>query len=113
MSKPEQTVQIQIANYLKLKYPKLLWTISPVGLIISRNMGILAVRMGYQKGTPDIMIFEPRYGFHGLFLELKVEGGTVSDEQTNFLKTATTKGYVSIVCWGYQDAVAVIERYLT
>ncbi len=31
--------------------------------------------MGYWAGTPDIMIFEPRWEFHGMFLELKMPGG--------------------------------------
>jgi hypothetical protein len=112
MSKPEQKIQISVANYLRLRYPKLLWTISPVGLIISRNMGMLAVRMGYKAGTPDIMIFAPRGVWHGLFVELKAPGGTVSDEQTSFLAGAFESRYATAICWSYDEAIKTIDQYL-
>ncbi len=112
MSKPEQKIQISVANYLRLKYPKLLWTISPVGLIISRNMGMLAVRMGYRAGTPDIIIFEPRGHFHGLFVELKSDTGATSEKQNLFIRDALDRGYATAVCFSYAEAARTIDNYL-
>jgi hypothetical protein len=112
MSKPEQKLQIQVANYIQLRYPKLLWTISPVGLIISRTLGMLAVRMGYRSGTPDLIIFEPRGKFHGLFIELKWGDNTTSEEQNKFIQDALDRGYATAVCWTYEEATKTLDNYL-
>lgn len=112
MSKPEQKLQISIANYLRLAYPRALWTISPAGLIVNRNLGMLSVRMGYRKGTPDLLIFEPRGKFFGLFLELKVGDNNTSEDQRNFLSAASFNGYATAVCWDYVESVETIDKYL-
>lgn len=112
MSKPEQKLQIQVANYLRLAYPKCLWTISPVGLIINRNLGMLAVRMGYRSGTPDLIFFEPRGVFHGLFIELKWGDNDTSDEQKRFIQDALDRGYATAVCWTYEETIKTIDNYL-
>ena len=37
---------------------------------------------GYKRGFPDVFIYEPRGGFHGLSIEMKKEkGGVVSKHQ--------------------------------
>lgn len=112
MSKPEQKLQIQAANYLKLRYPSCLWTISPVGLIIGRNLGMLAVRMGYQKGTPDVIILEPRGPYHGLVIEIKWGDNTTSPEQDEFLDRAKARGYLTAVCYTHSEIVKTVDEYL-
>ena len=112
MSKPEQKLQIQVANYCKLRYPHLLWTISPAGLIINRNLGMLSVRLGYRKGTPDLLFFEPRGIFHGLVIELKDINGSVSDDQREFIEEASKRRYATAVCWTYEETIETIDKYL-
>jgi len=112
MKKPEQKMQCSIANYLRLKYPGLLWTISPAGLIINKSLGIMAVRMGYRSGTSDLLIFEPRGIFHGLFVELKVPGNLTSDDQDEFLTAANLRRYATAVCFTYTDTITTIAKYL-
>jgi hypothetical protein len=113
MSKPEQKIQIAFANYLRLKYPDLLWTISPAGMLTRPAIGILAVRMGYKKGTPDILIFEPRGIFHGLLIELKAAEGKVSDDQTIFIAKAHLLRYATAVCWSYEEAIETVDNYMS
>lgn len=112
MSKPEQKIQTSVANYIRLKYPRLLWTISPAGLVRGASMAVLMKRMGYMNGTPDIIIFEPRGVFHGLFIELKAPGGTTSDEQIKFLAQASFLKYATAVCYSYAEAIGTIARYM-
>ena len=69
MRKPEQKLQNQVANWIRLRYPDLLWTISPAGLVRGANMAVQMKRMGYTNGTPDILIFEARGRFHGLLID--------------------------------------------
>lgn len=112
MSKPEQKIQIAVANYLRLAYPNLLFTISPAGLIRGLGTAMIMKRMGYTNGTPDLLIFEPRQRFHGLFVELKADKGVTSDDQLKFIAKASSNGYATAVCWGYDEAVATIDKYL-
>lgn len=110
--KPEQVLQIQAANWLRLKYPKLLWTISPAGLIIGRHIGILAVRMGYRKGTSDLIILEPRGPYHGFMVEIKWGKNTTSEGQDVFLAEALERGYHTAVCYTFQEIVKAIDDYM-
>lgn len=68
--------------------------------------------MGYRNGTLDLLIFSARYNFHGLFVELKVPGGRVSDEQNKFIQDALYAGYATAVCWDYEETIATINKYL-
>lgn len=112
MSKPEQQMQNKVANYLRLRYPSLLWTISPAGLVRGASMAVLMKRMGYRNGTPDIIIFEPKGIWHGLFIELKAIKGTISDEQREFLATASGLKYATAVCWSYEEAIQTVDNYM-
>ena len=112
MSKPEQKHQIAVANQLRLEFPNLLWTISPAGLITRPSTGILAVRMGYRKGTSDLLIFEPRGWFHGLFIELKANDGKPSDEQLKFLAQAGFLRYATAVTWTFEETMSTVRNYM-
>lgn len=112
MSKPEQKHQIAVANQLRLEFPNLLWTISPAGLITRPSIGILAVRMGYRKGTADLLIFEPRGVFHGLFIELKANDGKPSDEQLKFLAQASFMRYATAVSWTFEETIETVRKYM-
>jgi hypothetical protein len=68
--------------------------------------------MGYTNGTPDLLIFEPRQRFHGLFIELKAEKGVASDDQLKFIAKASFNDYATAVCWGYEEAIKTIDKYL-
>jgi len=72
-------------------------------------------QQGYQKGTPDILILEPRGIFHGLAVELKIYDNSPTFEQAMFLcelgkrcykVLVTPKGsdYAQALQW-FRDAV--------
>ena len=81
-------------------------------------------RMRSSAGLPDIMIFEPRKSYYGLFLEVKREdfavykkdGGLVSNahiqEQENILHRLKQRGYMAEFVRGFDDAKAIIDYYL-
>lgn len=69
--------------------------------------------MGYEKGMPDLAIFEPRGAFHGLFVELKrTRGGTVSVDQRIMMARLRDRGYQVAVCKGATEAIDTITAYL-
>jgi hypothetical protein len=76
------------------------------------------------KGFPDIVIYEPKGDYHGLFIELKVEGVKlfkkdgitfVSDhiyEQNIMIMDLRRKGYFADFAIGFDQAKARIDWYM-
>ena len=71
---------------------------------------------------PDLIIFEPRQGYHGLFIELKVKtpykknGELLSCEhlqgQEKTINDLNAKGYKALFAWEFEQIKAVIDDYL-
>ncbi|MCK5357340.1 MAG: VRR-NUC domain-containing protein [Elusimicrobiales bacterium] len=112
-SNTEEIEQIKTVNYLKLQYPKVLFTISPAGIRLHPAVGTKFKRMGYRAGTPDLLILEPNKYFHGLFIEMKKnKGGKVSDNQRTFLNHLLANNYEAKVANGFNEAIKIIDEYL-
>lgn len=112
MAKPEYRIQTDFVKHVRLYYPDLLMTISPAGMVLSPGMAKISTALGYLKGTPDVMIFEPRGQYHGLFIELKAPGGRISPEQIKVLGKLSSAGYATAVCWSTLAAIEELEKYL-
>lgn len=68
---------------------------------------------GVRAGVPDLCLPVPRGQYHGLYLELKAEKGRASDAQKWWGERLLAQGYFWIICYGWENAVAVLERYLS
>jgi len=68
--------------------------------------------MGYQPGTPDMMILVPRGGYHGLVIEMKSARGTATTGQRRTLAFLRTQGFACHVCKGYAETVKTWLDYL-
>lgn len=112
MFNEEYQIQVALVNWIKTEYPDLLFTIAPNGMKLSIGSAVKLKRMGYSKGTPDIMIFEPRVGYHGLFIELKTSKGQVSPEQVQWRTQLNLRKYISYVCRSVDESVDIIKAYL-
>jgi hypothetical protein len=74
-----------------------------------------AKRTGLKRGVPDMFLPVAVGGWHGLFVELKRDGGTRSDlkpEQVDWLQRLQAAGYQTAVAFGWREAVAEIAGYL-
>lgn len=67
---------------------------------------------GQRNGVSDLFLMAARGGSHGMFLEMKCEGGRISDEQHDFAWAATVQGYKVVTAWSYDQAVQEITSYL-
>lgn len=68
---------------------------------------------GVKPGIPDLFLPVARDGYHGLFIEMKrKKGGKVSDDQTHWIVQLNKKGYLAVVCAGWEEAAEMILRYL-
>lgn len=71
-------------------------------------------KQGVKRGVPDMCLPVPRGGFNGLYIELKrVKGGTVSDEQREWIAALAEQGYKAVVCRGAEEAIRTIKEYLS
>lgn len=69
-------------------------------------------RGGVKAGVPDICLPVARCGFHGLYIELKTIHGRISDRQLEWNKNLKLQGYCSMVCFGADEAISFIEKYI-
>lgn len=130
MRKDEEKIQIQVSDYLRLKYPKVIFTFDSSGLRLPMGLAVKAKKMRSDRGFPDIMIFEPiiTHGGmwrHGLFLELKVKlsdvylknGDMTVDkhiqEQADMIARLNKRGYYATFAFGFDGAIKEIDKYLS
>ena len=96
------------------KYPDLEYLFSTLnGVRLPIGLAKKVKRAGNKKGVPDIWLPIARDEHKGLIVELKREkGGTVSPEQKKWLKKLNMEGFCAVVCYGSEQAIQTIERYL-
>jgi len=78
----------------------------------SPQRGAKLKKMGVKSGACDIFILEPRGDYHGLFIELKVKGGRLSDNQKEFIDKSNERNYKTVVCWSIDELIDTVEDYL-
>lgn len=109
----EQTALFQWAMLARQKYPQLelLHHIPNGGKRDKREAGALK-RQGVKAGVPDICLPVPRNNYHGLYIELKVGKNKTSKFQNEWIENLREQGYCVEVCYGWNAARDVIEKYL-
>jgi len=112
MQYQEHNIQIQVVNYLRKFHPEVLFSGGFAGEKITLLRAIRKKRLGYQAGTPDVIIFEPRGNYHGLFIEFKSKKGSLTNEQRIFKEMAEQRGYKYIVVKDIIKGIEQIENYL-
>jgi len=84
------------------------------GLRTSIGAARKAKAQGMRSGVPDLILDVPAGGYHGLRIELKRrKGGKLSAEQHAFGLMMTDRGYRWEMCRGADEAIEVIQDYLT
>ena len=121
----ESDLQIMVADYLRLRYPKVLFH-SDFGSGIKLTMGQAAKQKrqnGGRRAWPDMFIAEPTKKYSGLFIELKKEGTRLQkkngewatphiEEQAKVLMQLDDKGYMAKFARGFDEAKKIIDDYL-
>jgi len=109
----EQQALFQWAKLMQYKHPglELLHSIPNGGKRNIREAARLK-KEGALAGVSDIFLPVARKGFHGLYIELKIKGGKLSENQKWWTEETSKQGYYSTVCFGWVEAKGVIERYL-
>ncbi len=84
----------------------------PNGGIRTAKEAIFLKMAGLKVGAPDVFIFYPSNGYHGLAIEFKSEHGNITVPQKQFLNTLAMKGYNCAVCYSLEDAIIRVEEHL-
>jgi len=109
----EQSALFDWAEKMEFKYPELgLMFAIPNGGLRNKAVAMRMKEEGLRPGVPDIFLSSARCGWHGLFIELKYGRNKPTRLQQNWLDALTEAGYLAVVCWGWEEAAALIESYL-
>lgn len=68
---------------------------------------------GVKAGVPDIFLPVPRRKNHGLFIEMKKEGGEPSKAQSYWRRELNLQGYAAFTCYGWLAARSLVATYLS
>ncbi len=123
-NQPEFQLQCQIAEYLRTAYKNVMFLSdvrASLKLTIPQQVRSKKVQAdGF--ACPDLMVFEARHGFHGLFMEIKAaspfkkDGTLLKSEhlanQSATIERLAEKGYDATFYWNFDDAKAAIDWYL-
>jgi hypothetical protein len=111
MKHEESKIQELVVRYLRVAYPTALFCASSGGARMSMKQALVMKRTGYVRGFPDLAIYEPRNGKHGLFLEIKTEKGVASEFQKDWQTNLIARGYEAKICKGFEATIKVIDEY--
>lgn len=112
----EDTIQAQViiwANRQLKVYPELarLFHVPNGGqrhVLVAVNLK----RQGVKAGVPDLCLPVPRFGCHGLWIEMKTKDGAVSTTQKDWIGYLQGVGYRVEVCRSFEEAREVLINYL-
>ena len=114
-----------VNQYLRVKYPDVIFLTDASGVRMTPGLAKKFSLLKSGKGIPDIIILEPRGGYHGLMIELKKLGVTIIlkdgtftknkhiREQAAILDRLKHKGYMAVFAVGSNSAIEIIDEYLS
>lgn len=125
MQRREERVHNQVCRYLDLQYPKVLYITDLSGIKLPTGLAVKAKKQRCKSfKIPDLIILEPRPGYHGLIIEIKKsideimrKDGTIRKsehlvEQRKSLNHLEGIGYKAVFGCGFQHCKEVIDKYM-
>lgn len=120
----EKTLHRAVCDYIRYQYPDVMFNSDMSGATkLTIGQAVAMKNLRSNRGYPDLVIYEPRGGFHGLFIELKDEGVKLWKrsgepttphiaEQSECLIKLDSRGYAVAFAVGFDEAVKIIKEYL-
>lgn len=107
--RPEQEIQRALFQHLRLRGVDGLVAIHvPNGGYRKPFEAAVLKGLGVTAGVPDVLIWHDGQSFA---MELKSEGGTVSDSQRDILNRMSAAGVNCAICFGLNNAVRCLEAW--
>lgn len=108
----EDHLQMQVATYLNLQYPDLLWHHCPNEGKRTAFERYKIKNFGIRAGMPDIMIFKKHDVYCGLAIELKIRPNTMTKKQLECMDGLWRAGWNHVVCYDFDEAKKIIDLYM-
>lgn len=120
----ERTLHRGVCDYLRYRWPGTMFNTDLSGATkLTKGQAGAMKNLRSQRGYPDLVIYEPRAGYHGLFIELKKEGTRLYKingepatehiaEQMECLLELRSRGYKAEFAVGFDQAQEIIDNYL-
>lgn len=108
----EDDLQKACVQWLRYNYPSLLFFHPANGGYRSKAEAGIFKAMGVTPGVSDLVILRKSWPWAGLFIELKVKGGKLSEYQTAFLNDAIERQYQAVVVWSLDGFMEAVTDYL-
>ena len=70
-------------------------------------------RQGVKAGVPDLFFPVAKWGYHGLFIEMKYGKNKTTDAQDEWIRLLKKNDYLVHVCYGFDSARGVIDWYFS
>ena len=126
MKHDEYELQRQISWYLHVQYYDVLFLSDTIANLKLTKMQAIRNKRIQKEGfkTPDLLILEPRNGFSGLFIELKIatpfkKDGVIKASTKDHLKgqlesieKLKAKGYFCCFSWNFDMTKDILDNYL-
>lgn len=109
----EDQLQKACLQWFRLAYPAELLVHCPNGGFRDAREAAKFKEMGVRAGFPDLFLYRPAGGFHGLALELKAGKNKQSPLQVELQAKLEARGYRYAVVYSFDDFRRVIEEYLS
>lgn len=119
----EEQDQTAICNYIKVRYPKILYTVDMAGVYIKDPSQRRIHKQRCKRGHPDMIIQEWLSDkYCGLAIELKKSDIVINQkaidksnhlkEQLEYLNDLRERCYIAVFVSGFANAKKVIDLYL-
>ena len=120
----EKSLHKAVCHYIRLQYPKVIFNSDLSGLKLTIGQAVKVKELRSSRAFPDIMIFEPRGKYHGLFIELKAENEKLFkkdcktfitphvQEQAEMIDLLMIRNYAATFAIGFNQAKMILDAYL-
>jgi hypothetical protein len=125
-SKAEEKVHTMLCEYINYQYPNVIFTSDASGIYVGKQRAIIMSKQRSKHKIPDLLIFEPRGGYFGLFIEVKAskkdlylkDNKTLRksehlEAQNDTLQKLINRGYVAKFGCGFEYCKALIDLYMS
>jgi hypothetical protein len=124
-SKQEEIIHTQICDFLNLQYPNVIFTSDASGVFVGKYRAIIMSKQRSKHKIPDLLIFEPKGGYFGLFIEVKAKASDIFlkdrktlkksehlEAQLDTLNKLISRGYAAKFGVGLDHCISIIDKYM-
>jgi len=120
----EEILHRNLCRYIARKYPEVMFLTDLSGVKLPPVLAAKVAKLRSSNGYPDLMIFEPRGKYYGLFLELKADEAKLfkqngelyanahHKEQSEIIEELKERGYFATFAQGLTASRRIIDNYL-